>query len=210
MIPTHDLLIFAAACLALVLTPGPNMIYLISRSILQGSRAGITSLGGVVVGFLCHMLAASLGLSAVLLAVPLAYVALKLAGAAYLLWMAWQAVRPGSRSPFEVRDLKRDSSRKLFQMGFLTSVLNPKIAVFYLALLPQFVKLEHGPVLVQSVALGLTQILISFTVNLLIVLSAARVAAFFSSRPTWLKVQKYLMGAVLGGLAVRLALEESR
>lgn len=210
MIPAHDLLIFAAACLALVLTPGPNMIYLISRSIVQGAGAGLTSLGGVVLGFVTHMLLASLGLSAVLLAVPVAYTILKLAGAAYLLWMAWQSVRPGSKSLFEVRQLKHDSGARLFRMGFFTSVLNPKIAVFYLALLPQFVRPEHGSALTQSLLLGFTQILISFNVNLLIFLSAARVAAFFAGRPTWLNVQKYVMGAVLGGLAVRLALEKAR
>ena len=88
MIPAHDLLIFAAACLLMVLTPGPNMIYLISRSICQGRAAGITSLVGVVAGFFVHMFAAAAGLTAVFLAVPMAYEALKWAGALYLLWMA--------------------------------------------------------------------------------------------------------------------------
>lgn len=209
MIPIHEWLIFAAAALGLVLTPGPNMIYLISRSILQGRKAGMISLGGVVLAFFVHMLSAAFGLSAVLLVVPLAYTALKLAGAAYLLWMAWQTVRPSSRSPFEVRNLAVDSSRKLFHMGFLTSVLNPKIAVFYLALFPQFIRLEQGSVLVQSLILGLTQISISLTVNVLIVLSAARLAQFFQGRPLWLSIQKYVMGLVLGGLAVRLATDKS-
>ena len=101
MMPVHDLLVFAGASLLLVLTPGPNMLYLISRSLCQGRAAGVISLAGVVLGFFVHMLAASLGITALFMAVPLAFEVLKWAGAAYLLWMAWQAVRPGGASPFD-------------------------------------------------------------------------------------------------------------
>ncbi|MCU1749575.1 LysE family translocator [Pseudomonas sp. 6D_7.1_Bac1] len=210
MIPTHDLLIFAAASLLLVLTPGPNMIYLISRSICQGRKAGVTSLLGVVSGFFVHLFAAAAGLTAVFMAVPMAYEALKWAGALYLLWMAWQAVKPGARSPFEAQQLPPDSSRKLMLMGFLTSALNPKIAVFYLSVFPQFISPEHGSVFTQSIALGLTQISVSFTVNLLIALFAAGIASWFVNNPTWLAVQRYFMGFVLTGLAVRLMAEPRR
>ena len=158
MIPAHELLIFAAACLLLVLTPGPNMIYLISRSICQGRKAGVTSLLGVVAGFFVHMFAAAAGLTAVFMAVPMAYEALKWAGALYLLWMAWQAVRPGASSPFEARDLAPDAMPKLLTMGFMTSVLNPKVAVFYLSVFPQFINPEHGSMFTQSIVLGLTLI----------------------------------------------------
>ena len=194
----------------MVLTPGPNMIYLISRSISQGRRAGIVSLLGVVTGFLVHMLAAALGLTALFLAVPLAYETLKWAGALYLLWLAWQAVRPGARSPFEAKDLPIDSTSRLFSMGFLTNVLNSKVAVFYLAILPQFISAAHGSVLFQSIELGITQIAISFAVNLLIALSAARIALWFARNPTWLAIQRYFMGFVLLALAIRLALEQRR
>src|SRR5574344_2178526 len=108
MVPLNDLLLFSAAALLMVLTPGPNMIYLISRSICQGRKAGVISLFGVIVGFLVHMFAAAIGLSALFLAVPLAYEVLKWAGAAYLLYLAWQAVKPGARSPFEARELPED------------------------------------------------------------------------------------------------------
>lgn len=210
MVPLNELLLFAGAALLMVLTPGPNMIYLISRSISQGRRAGVISLLGVVTGFLVHMFAAAIGLTALFLAVPFAYEILKWAGAAYLLWLAWQAVKPGARSPFEAKHLAHDSTSKLFAMGFLTNVLNPKIAVFYLAIFPQFISPEHGSVFLQSVVLGLTQIAVSFSVNLLIALSAAGIASWFAQNPTWLAVQRYLMGFVLAALAVRLALEPRR
>jgi len=194
----------------MVLTPGPNMIYLISRSICQGRTAGVISLFGVVAGFFLHMLAAAIGLSAIFLAVPLAYELLKWLGALYLLWLAWEAVKPGARSPFEPRALAPDSPRRLFLMGFLTNVLNPKVAVFYLSIFPQFIDTARGAVFLQSLTLGLTQISVSFIVNLLIALSAAGIAGWFARNPFWLVMQRYVMGGVLAALAVRLALEPRR
>ena len=210
MIPTSEWLLFAGAALLMVLTPGPNMIYVLSRSVCQGRRAGFVSLLGVVAGFLVHVLAAAIGLTAVFMAVPLAYELLKWAGAAYLLWLAWQSLRPGASSPFEPKTLPPDSPRKLFAMGFITNLLNPKIAVFYLSVFPQFVTPERGSVFLQSITLGLTQVVVSFSINSLIVLLGAALAAWFAQHRLWLVVQRYVMGFVLGALAVRLALEPRR
>ena len=204
------LLGFALVSLGIVLTPGPNMIYLISRSITQGPAAGIVSLGGVALGFLFYLVCASFGITALLFAVPYAYDALRFAGAAYLLWLAWQALKPGGRSPFQVKELKVDGPRKLFAMGFLTNLLNPKIAMLYLALLPQFIDPASGSVLTQSVALGSIQIAISVSVNAMIALAAGSIAVFLGTRPTWLLVQRWLMGTVLAGLAVKMAFEAKR
>ena len=204
------LLGFALVSFGLVLTPGPNMIYLISRSITQGSAAGIVSLGGVALGFVFYMLCAAFGITAFLFAVPYAYDALRLAGAAYLLWLAWQAVKPNGRSPFQVKELALDGPRKLFAMGFVTNLLNPKIAMLYLALLPQFIDPVQGSVLTQSLALGFTQIAISVTVNALIALAAGSIALFLGTQPGWLLIQRWLMGTVLAGLAVKMALETKR
>ncbi|QOZ37087.1 LysE family translocator [Bradyrhizobium sp. CCBAU 53421] len=204
---TSALLGFALVCLGMVLTPGPNMMYLISRSITQGPGAGIVSLGGVALGFVFYMLCAAFGITALLFAIPYAYDALRFAGAAYLLWLAWQAVRPGGRSPFQVKALKVDGPRKLFAMGFLTNLLNPKIAMLYLALLPQFIDPAGGSVLAQSVMLGSIQIVISVSVNAMIALAAGSIAVFLGTRPTWLLVQRWLMGTVLAGLAMKMALE---
>jgi len=205
-----SLLAFALIALGMVLTPGPNMVYLISRSICQGRTAGLISLGGVTLGFVFYMLCAALGITAIVMAVPYAYDALRFGGALYLLYLAWQAVKPGGRSPFQVKDLPKDSRRKLFMMGFLTNLLNPKIAVMYLSLLPQFISPDHGSVLVQSLALGFTQIIISVSVNAMIAIAAGSIAAFLASRPTWLVIQRWLMGTVLAGLAIRMATEARR
>ncbi|MDR6552547.1 LysE family translocator [Paenibacillus qinlingensis] len=201
------LLTFALVALGMVCTPGPNMIYLISRSVTQGRLAGIISLLGIVLAFLVYIVITMLGLSALFLAAPFVFDAVKLAGAAYLLWLAWQAVKPGARSVLTARDLPVDPPKKLFLMGFMTNLLNPKAAVLYVSLLPQFEDPARGSLLMQSVALGLTQISVSFSVNLLIVLTASHIASWFGTRPQWLKFQRWLMGSVLTGLAVRLAFE---
>lgn len=201
---------FGFVALGMVLTPGPNMIYLVSRSISQGPVAGLISLGGVALGFVFYMLAAAFGITALLFAVPYAYDALRLAGAAYLLWLAWQAVRPGGRSPFQVRALPRDGPRRLFMMGFLTNLLNPKIAMVYLSLLPQFIDPSAGYVLGQTMMLGFTQIVISVAVNSMIALAAGSIAVFLTRKPVWMVMQRWLMGAVLGGLAVQMLREARR
>ncbi|MFE0015633.1 LysE family translocator [Mesorhizobium sp. NPDC059054] len=194
----------------MVLTPGPNMIYLISRSLSQGPKAGLISLGGVAIGFLFYVFSAAFGITALLLAVPYAYDALRLAGALYLLYLAWQALRPGGRSPFQVRELPRDRPRKLFMMGLMTNLLNPKVAVLYLSLLPQFIDPEKGQVLSQLLVLGVTQITISLSVNAIIAITAGSIAVFLAGRPLWMLVQRWLMGTVLAALAVRMATESQR
>jgi threonine/homoserine/homoserine lactone efflux protein len=210
MPPASSLFAFALISFGLVLTPGPNMIYLISRSITQGRTAGLVSLGGVALGFVFYMLCAAFGVTALLFAIPYAYDALRLAGAAYLLWMAWQAVRPGGSSPFHVRKLSFDGPRKLFAMGFVTNLLNPKIAMFYLALLPQFIDPNGASVLDQSLVLGAIHIAISVSVQAMVTLAAGSIALFLSRRPSWMLAQRYLMGTVLAGLAVRIAFEARR
>jgi len=209
--PHHSsLLTFGLVALGMALTPGPNMIYLISRSICQGRAAGLISLGGVALGFVFYMLCAAFGITALLLAVPFAYDTLRFGGALYLLWLAWQAVKPGGRSPFQVRDLPVDGPRKLFAMCFVTNLLNPKIAVLYLSLLPQFIDPQQGSVLAQSLTLGIVQIALSLTINSLVAVTAGYIAVFLAQRPTWIVIQRWLMGTVLAGLAVRMAVEARR
>jgi len=201
--------VFAVA-LAMVLTPGPNMLYLVSRSVTQGRRAGVVSLAGVAAGFLVYLTATNLGLSALFVAVPQLYLAVKLAGAAYLGWLAVRALRPGGTSVFEPAALPPEGTGRLFAMGLMTNLLNPKIAVMYLSLIPQFVDPGRGHLAVQGFLLGAVQIVTALTVNLLIVLVAGTVAGFLTGRPGWLRAQRWLMGTVLGALAIRLATDHAR
>jgi threonine/homoserine/homoserine lactone efflux protein len=144
------------------------------------------------------------------LAVPFAYDALRLAGAAYLLWLAWQAVRPSGRSAFEPQALPPAGPRRLFLMGFLTSLLNPKLATLYLSLLPQFVDPELGNVFAQSLVLGLVQIVVSVTVKALVAFGAGSIARFLASRPVWATLQRYVMGTLQAAFALRMATEARR
>ena len=210
MVDFPHLAAFALICLGLVLTPGPNMIYLVSRSISQGRLAGLISLGGVALGFIFYMLATVLGITALIMAVPVAYDVLRFGGAAYLAYLAWQALRPGGGSPFQVRDLPVDSPRRLFMMGLLTNLLNPKAAMLYLSLLPQFIDPSKGHVLGQSVTLGLTQMVVSLSVNAMILMAAGGISGFLAGRPAWVVAQRWFMGTVLGGLAIKMATEARR
>jgi threonine/homoserine/homoserine lactone efflux protein len=206
----ENFLLFAAASVLLVLTPGPNLLYLVSRTLCQGRMAGLVSMAGTTTGFVVHILAASLGLSAVFLAVPVAYDALRWAGAAYLVYLAWDSVRAGSGGLFAPRTLPAAPPAKLFRMGLLTSILNPKVALFYLALFPQFVEPARGSVLGQSLVLGATQILIAVIGDTMFVLAAAFVARWLATRPLWAAAQRWVLAGVFVAIAAKLALDERR
>lgn len=206
-----NLWLFVVACVLLVLTPGPNLMYLISRTLCQGRAAGLVSLAGTTTGFLVHVVAAALGLSAVFVAIPILYDVVRWAGAAYLLWLAWDAVRPqGAGGLFARRDLPAAAPWTLFRTGLLTSILNPKVALFYLALFPQFVDPARGSVLGQSLFLGAVQIAIAVVGDFLFVLAAARVALWLTERPVWAAVQRWVLGGVFAAIAVKLALDSRR
>jgi len=209
-----NLLLFVAASVLLVLTPGPNLLYLLSRTLAQGRSAGLVSLAGTASGFIVHIVAASLGLSAVFVAIPVAYDALRWAGAAFLLWLAFDAIRSGAGGGaggiFAPRALPRAAPSKLFRMGLITSILNPKVALFYLALFPQFVDPARGDVLGQSLVLGLVQIVIAVIGDALFILAAARAARWFADRPFWAAVQRWLLASVFAGIAAKLAFDDRR
>jgi len=193
--------------LGMALTPGPNMVYLVSRSVSQGRTAGLVSLTGTAVGFLVYMTLANVGLAVVFVAVPWLYIGFKAVGAAYLAFLAWQALRPGGRGLFEPLGLPRDSHRKLFRMGLITNLLNPKVAILYLALIPQFIDPARGHTTAQGFTLGAVQIAVGLTVNALIVLAAGSVAGLLKNRPTWAKWQRRTTGSLLGVAAIALVRE---
>jgi threonine/homoserine/homoserine lactone efflux protein len=210
LVSGEALLGIALVELGVVIVPGPNMIYLISRSISQGRRAGLISLAGVGVGFMAYMLAAGAGLATLFALVPEIYLALKLGGAAYLLWLAWNALRPGGTSAFATQELEPDRSRKLFGMGLLTCLLNPKIAIIYISLLPQFLDPSRGHLGLQSLILGFGQLTVGVVVNAILVVTAGSVAVFLSRRPTWMRIHRYLTGTALAVFAIRLATDRAR
>ena len=211
MIPLDSLALYAVACVMLAITPGPNLMYLISRTLCQGRTAGIISLAGTTSGLLFYALAAAFGLTAVFVAVPVLFDVVRWAGAGYLLWLAGDAVRPrGSGGLFARRDLPPVAPVVLFRTGMLTSILNPKVALFYLALFPQFVDPARGSVLLQSLVLAVVQIVIAATGDLLFVLAAARVARWLAERPAWVTAQRWVLGGVFGAIAVKLAFDSRR
>ncbi len=209
MIEMTAVLGVAAAALGMVLTPGPNMMYLVSRTVSQGRRAGLVSLSGVAVGFLAYLGAATAGITAIFAVVPGLYLTVKLAGAGYLAYLAWKTLR-GGVSAFQPSDLPADPVRRLFGMGLVTNLLNPKIAIMYMALIPQFVAPEHGRIWLQSLCLGAVQIGVALTVNGLIVLAAGAIAGFLGDRPLWLRAQRWITGTMLGAIAVLLATDRAR
>jgi threonine/homoserine/homoserine lactone efflux protein len=210
MLTATDLALYALATLVMVVTPGPNMMYCVSRTLCQGRNAGLVSLGGVQLGLVFHICAAGAGLTALLMAVPLAFNAIKLAGAAYLLWLAWQAVRPGGVSMFQTRAMPVDTPATLFRMGLVTNLLNPKVAMFFLSIFPQFLHPEQGQVWLQTLQLGLVQIMVSASINSLIISGAAGITRFFEHSPGWVAAQRYVMGSVLACLALRIATTDRR
>lgn len=206
----ETLLVFAALSLGLAVTPGPNMLYLVSRSLAQGTRAGMVSLIGCQAGSLAIMLCAAAGITAALLAVPYAWDALRLGGAAYLMWLAWQCVRPGGEPLFAPRALPAEPDGRLFAVGFATAALNPKVALFYVAVLPPFLDPARGNVFVQAAILGAVQIGLCTAFDAVLVRGASATARFLGSNPGWMAVQRWLLGGALALIAVKLALTDGR
>ncbi|HDR9589021.1 TPA: LysE family translocator [Burkholderia stabilis] len=205
MIDLSTLALFSGACLALTATPGPDMLLIASRSASQGRRAGFATLAGIQAGTYCHALAAALGLSQLFLAVPVAYDIVRFAGAAYLLYLAWKTFRSNATALSPVASQRRYSSAVIFRQGLMTNLLNPKMALFVLALFPQFVRPEHGSIAVQILVLATVLNLIGLVVNGAVIVSASRLSQRISARRRPSKLPQYLLGTVFVGLAARLA-----
>jgi threonine/homoserine/homoserine lactone efflux protein len=201
---TSHLIVFVLATAALAFTPGPNTALMVSRTISNGPAAGAAVLVGVELGFFVHLVAASFGLTALLLAVPAAYDALRIAGAAYLLYVAFRIVRtglvrlPGSSEPAPMCQLLRT--------GFLSNALNPKTAAFYLAIFPQFVD-PHLALLAQTLVLGAVHIAVSTCCNLVYIAAAGRLYTFLRRHSVAERIQRWLSASVIAGFAVKLAWE---
>lgn len=210
MVDLSTLALFAVACLALTATPGPDMLLIASRSISQGRVSGFATLAGIQVGTYCHALAAALGLSQLFLLVPVAYDVVRYAGAAYLLYLAWKTVRSEGTLFAPTGGLRAHPIGAMFRQGLWTNLLNPKMALFVLALFPQFVRPESGAVALQIMVLATVLNLIGLAVNGIVIVTASRLGRLFASRGRWRRLPQLLLGTVFAGLAVRLAFDSRR
>jgi threonine/homoserine/homoserine lactone efflux protein len=195
---------FFVLAFAMALSPGPNLLYLASRSLCQGRAAGFASLAGVCSGMLVYLCATAAGLGALFNTVPLLYELVRDLGAIYLLWLAWRTLR--ARMPPAVSNAPTPvSGWRLYRQGFLTCLLNPKIVLTYGALLPQFVQTEQGSVAWQVVTLGGLQIGAASLAHGSVILAAAGVAQALRRQPRYLAIQRYLLAGLLSAVALQLA-----
>jgi threonine/homoserine/homoserine lactone efflux protein len=198
---------FFVAALALNLAPGPDMTYVAARSLAQGRRAGVISALGIAVGCLFHISAAALGVAVLLRAVPQAYTLVRLVGAGYLVYLGVGLFRRAASSAGDVT-VAAASAGAIFRQGVITNVLNPKVALFFLAFLPQFIDPARGPAGLQTLALGAYFDVQGTLVNILVAWLAAGAGAAFRSPAARAWIRR-ASGAVLVGLGVRLALARS-
>jgi threonine/homoserine/homoserine lactone efflux protein len=209
MLPLPSFLLFMGAALALLLVPGPAVLYITTRSMTQGRRAGLVSALGVAAGSAVHVLAAALGLSALLASSALAFSVVKYAGAAYLVYLGIRRI-VSKETPEAEAAAPRASLSSLFRQGVLVNLLNPKTALFFLAFLPQFVDPARGGAAPQIVFLGLLFSVMGLTTDSLYALAADRVASAVRRSPRAVKSGRYVAGSVYIGLGVATALAGSR
>jgi threonine/homoserine/homoserine lactone efflux protein len=196
----HSLALFVAAGLALNITPGPDMLYVAARGASEGRPAGIASALGIGAGTLVHIALVAAGLAAVLAAVPVAYLAIRLGGAAYLIYLGVRGLM--ARPSAAAAPLEPASLSMIFRQGVITNVLNPKVALFFLAFLPQFVDPTRGNPALQVIALGLIFDTTGTLVNLAVAVGSSRAAARLRSQSGWLQ---RVTGGIFVALGVRLA-----
>jgi len=199
--------LFAVACLALTATPGPDMLLIASRSLSQGRGSGFATLAGIQLGTYCHALAAAFGLSQLFVAVPVAYDIVRYAGALYLLYLAWKTFRAPAASFEPDTGAPRHPARRVFFQGLLTNLLNPKMALFVLALFPQFVTPEAGSVAIQILVLATVLNAIGLVVNGAVILAASRLSRGLRGRKRASRWPNALLGTVFAGLAAKLAFD---
>jgi threonine/homoserine/homoserine lactone efflux protein len=198
--------VFCAAAVLLLLTPGPAVLYIVARSVEQGRIAGLASVCGITTGTLIHVLAATLGLSALLASSALAFAAIKYAGAGYLIYIGVRRIISRSETPATPTELPRRSLARLYRDGFVVNLLNPKTALFFLAFLPQFVDPSRGAVAFQIAFLGLLFTLMGFTSDGLYALVAGTAGRWVRRKAHYLRWERYLTGGVFIGLGVTAAI----
>ena len=197
--------VFAAAAVALLLTPGPAVLYIVARSVEQGRVAGLVSVCGITTGTLVHVLAAALGLSALLASSALAFAVVKYAGAFYLIYIGVRRIMERTGAPAAQEELPRRSLGRLYRDGIVVNLLNPKTALFFLAFLPQFVDPSRGAVAFQIAFLGLLFTAMGLTSDALYALVAGTAGRWVKRNGRYLRWERYVTGGVFIGLGVTAA-----
>jgi threonine/homoserine/homoserine lactone efflux protein len=207
--PVSTLGVFVGAAIALLLTPGPAVLYIVTRSIEEGRLAGLVSVLGICTGTLVHVVAATLGLSALLVSSALAFTTVKYLGAAYLVVLGVQAL--ARREPVtSERRVERAPLRRVFTQGVVVNVLNPHTAVFFFAFLPQFINPASGRVPMQMLALGLLFVGLSAATDSGWALAAGTAGEWIKEHPRFTRGQRYVTGGALIGLGAATALTGNR
>jgi len=202
--------LFLIAALALLITPGPAVLYVVTRSIDQGRSAGIVSAFGVFVGTLCHVAAAALGLSALLMSSALAFQSVKYLGAAYLIYLGIRKLISRADTEGSSATMPRQSLWAIFRQGVIVNVFNPKTALFFLAFLPQFVNVQKGSVALQILILGTIFACLGFTTDSSWALLAGTVATKVKKNVSFSRLQNYFSGSVYLSLGLATALTGSQ
>ena len=202
--------LFAVAATLLLLTPGPAVLYVVARSVEQGRIAGLASVFGITTGTLVHVLASTLGLSALLASSALAFALVKYAGAAYLIYMGVRRIFKRTDTPASSLKLPRRSLGRLYRDGFIVNLLNPKTALFFLAFLPQFVDPARGAVPMQIAFLGLLFTFMGLTSDGLYALVAGTAGGWVRRQSRYMDWERYVTGGVFIGLGVTAALAVGR
>lgn len=211
MIPSATSIgLFAMAAILLLLVPGPAVLYIVARSVEQGRLAGLVSVLGITTGTLVHVLASTLGLSALLASSAIAFALVKYVGAAYLIYIGLRRILKRADAPVSELKLPTRSLGKLYRDGFIVNVLNPKTALFFLAFLPQFVDPARGSVPVQIAFLGVMFTLMGFTSDAMYALIAGTAGTWIKRNSRYMDCERYVTGSVFIGLGVTAALAGGR
>jgi threonine/homoserine/homoserine lactone efflux protein len=208
--PPRDLLLFVTAAALLLATPGPAVLYIVTRSVDQGVRAGLASSSGIATGGLVHVFAAVAGLSALLASSAAAYSVVKYAGAVYLVFLGIRKLREKTASPEEVAERPPTSLWRIYSQGVVVQILNPKSAMFFLAFLPQFASPARGSVPLQLFALGMLFTVMGLFSDSTWALTSAPAAAWLKRSRRFLRHQKTVSGTVYIGLGLATAVSGSR
>lgn len=208
--PAREMIVFLSAATILLLIPGPAVFYIVARSMDQGRVAGLASAAGIAVGTLVHVLAATLGLSALLISSALAYSAVKYAGACYLLYLGIKKFLERPRKESNQPQADPMPVWKVFAQGVVVNILNPKTAIFFFAFLPQFVSPARGQVSLQFLALGMIFALMGWTSDSMWALSAGSAAHWLRRKKGFISNERYVAGTVYMGLGLATAVSGTR